>query len=494
MLGGRQPPLFVTSGGERDRGGRLATAMLFPTITFAVFLVLVLAVHTVLLERPTAWKASMLVASYIFYGWWDWRFLSLICLSTVVDFVAGRAIHATDSGRLRRLWLCCSLGTNLGMLAFFKYADFFVDSFIDLLAGLGVEASPGTLGIILPVGISFYTFQTMSYSIDIHRRVLEPTERLLDFALFVGFFPQLVAGPIVRARDFLSQLATDDRAPIETGLATKLILGGLFKKMVLADVLGAELVDGIFANPGGATGLEILLAVYGYALQIYGDFSGYSDIAIGIALLLGFRFPMNFDQPYRAVSLQDFWRRWHISLSSWLRDYLYIGLGGSRGTRARTARNIMATMLLGGLWHGAGWTFVLWGALHGIGLVVERAIPGLLGSKSTPIGRVFRTLLTFHVVCAGWVFFRAVNLERAIEVFSALGGSWTSAPGVGLGVVLLLLAGLATQVVPVGTADAWWERLTRLPIPLQAIGIIVAILVFDLLSPDGVKPFLYFAF
>ena len=468
--------------------------MLFPTITFAVFLVLVLAVHTVLLERPTAWKASMLVASYVFYGWWDWRFLSLIWLSTIVDFVAGRAIHAADSTLLRRLWLCCSLGTNLGMLGFFKYAGFFVDSFVDLLAGLGVEASTATLGIILPVGISFYTFQTMSYSIDIYRRVLEPTDRLLDFALFVGFFPQLVAGPIVRARDFLSQLATNDRAPVDTGLATKLILGGLFKKMVLADVLGAELVDGVFANPGGATGLEVLLAVYGYAFQIYGDFSGYSDIAIGIALLLGFRFPMNFDQPYRALSLQDFWRRWHISLSSWLRDYLYIGLGGNRRGPGRTARNILVTMLLGGLWHGAGWTFVLWGAIHGIGLVVERAIPGLVGGKPTPVRRMARTLVTFHLVCAGWVFFRAVDLGRAVEVFAGLGGSWTSAPTIGLGVVLLLLVGAATQFVPAGMADAWWDRATRLPVPLQAIGVIVAILVFDLLGPDGVKPFLYFAF
>ncbi len=468
--------------------------MLFPTITFAVFLVLVLAVHTVLLERPTAWKASMLVASYVFYGWWDWRFLTLIWISTGVDFVAGRAIHGTDDPGRRRLWLWCSLATNLGMLGFFKYAGFFVDSFVDLLGSLGVEASPGPLGIILPVGISFYTFQTMSYSIDIHRRVLVPTDRLLDFALFVGFFPQLVAGPIVRARDFLAQLATDDRSPIDTGRATRLVLGGLFKKMVLADVLGARLVDGVFADPGGSTGLETLLGIYGYALQIYGDFSGYSDIAIGIALLLGFRFPANFDQPYRALSLQDFWRRWHISLSSWLRDYLYIGLGGSRGGRGRTARNLMATMLLGGLWHGAGWTFVLWGAIHGIGLVVERSVPGLLGGESSRVGRVVRTLVTFHVVCAGWVFFRAVDVGRAVDVFAALGGSWTSAPGMGMGVVLLLLVGVATQLMPAGAADQWWDRAARLPVVVQAAGVTVAILAFDLLGPDGVKPFLYFAF
>ena len=339
--------------------------MLFPTVTFAIFLTLVLGAHTVLLGRPRAWKATMLAASYVFYAWWDWRFLTLIWLSTAVDFVAGRALMASASPTRRRLLLVLSLATNLGMLGFFKYADFFVESFVNLMADLGLAVSAQPLGIILPVGISFYTFQTMSYSIDIYRGRLEPTESLLDFALFVGFFPQLVAGPIVRARDFLAQLATDDRTPIDTGRSLRLILGGLFKKIVIADVLATELVDGVFANPGGATGLETLLAIYGYALQIYGDFSGYSDIAIGIALLLGFRFGDNFDQPYRAASLQEFWRRWHISLSSWLRDYLYVSLGGSRRGRLLTYRNLLITMLLGGLWHGAGWTFVVWGALHG---------------------------------------------------------------------------------------------------------------------------------
>ncbi|MCH2443438.1 MAG: MBOAT family protein, partial [Acidimicrobiales bacterium] len=278
--------------------------MLFPTVTFAIFLTLVLGAHTVLLGRPRAWKATMLAASYVFYAWWDWRFLTLIWLSTAVDFVAGRALRASGSPTRRRLLLVLSLATNLGMLGFFKYADFFVESFVNLMADLGLAVSAQPLGIILPVGISFYTFQTMSYSIDIYRGRLEPTESLLDFALFVGFFPQLVAGPIVRARDFLAQLATDDRTPIDTGRSLRLILGGLFKKIVIADVLATQLVDGVFANPGGATGLETLLAIYGYALQIYGDFSGYSDIAIGSALLLGFRFSDNFDQPYRAASLQ----------------------------------------------------------------------------------------------------------------------------------------------------------------------------------------------
>jgi len=470
--------------------------MLFPTVTFAIFLTLVLGAHTVLLGRPRAWKATMLAASYVFYAWWDWRFLTLIWLSTAVDFVAGRALRASGSPTRRRLLLVLSLATNLGMLGFFKYADFFVESFVNLMADLGLAVSAQPLGIILPVGISFYTFQTMSYSIDIYRGRLEPTESLLDFALFVGFFPQLVAGPIVRARDFLAQLATDDRTPIDTDRALRLILGGLFKKIVIADVLATRLVDGVFANPGGATGLETLLAIYGYALQIYGDFSGYSDIAIGIALLLGFRFSDNFDQPYRAASLQEFWRRWHISLSSWLRDYLYVSLGGSRRGRLLTYRNLLITMLLGGLWHGAGWTFLVWGALHGAGLVVERWVRERRGSGTAPsaMGRVVRTVATFHLVCVGWVFFRAVDLERAGEVLAALGGSWTSAPSLDWGVVVILMVGATAQFLPRGLTDPWWSWLGRSPVVVQAVVVVVAIVGMDVLGPDGVAPFIYFQF
>ncbi len=406
--------------------------MLFPTITFAIFLTIVLLVHTVLLKKPTLWKICMLIASYIFYSWWDWRFLTLIWTSTLVDFWAGQRIENTASTRRRRSYLLLSVCTNLGILAYFKYAGFFVDSFVDVMGSLGFNLSVEPLRIILPVGISFYTFQTMSYSIDIYRNTLKPTKSLLDFALFVGFFPQLVAGPIVRAKDFLQQLSTNNREPIQMGRATKLILGGLFKKIVIADLLATEIVDGVFRNPAGSTGLETLIGIYGYALQIYGDFSGYSDIAIGIALLLGFQFSDNFNQPYRALSLQDFWRRWHISLSSWLRDYLYIGLGGNRKGKMKTYRNLLLTMLLGGLWHGAAWTFVAWGLLHGGGLAIERAIDerSIEPVNQKPFRRFLRGFLTFHLVCAGWVFFRSVDMERAFEVFAALGNSWTSAPSI----------------------------------------------------------------
>ena len=470
--------------------------MLFPTITFAVFLTLVLAAHTVLLKRPRAWKTTMLIASYVFYAWWDWRFLTLIRISTIVDYGTGIAIHASSDQRRRKAFLVLSLATNLGMLGIFKYADFFVTEFVNVMADLGMTVSARPLGIILPVGISFYTFQTMSYSLDIYRGVLRPTRDLGDFALFVAFFPQLVAGPIVRARDFLAQLATNERASLDTGRSMHLILGGLFKKVVLADVLATRLVDGVFADPGGATGLETLLAVYGYALQIYGDFSGYSDIAIGIALLLGFRFPDNFNQPYRAASLQDFWRRWHISLSTWLRDYLYIGMGGNRRGRGRTYRNLLITMVLGGLWHGAGWTFLIWGLIHGLGLVVARLLRDRRGAPTPPgsLGHWMRVVGTFHLVCIGWVFFRAVDLDRALEVFGALGGSWTSAPSLDGGVAALLVLGFIMQFAPRGRVDGFWASLGRAPVLVQAAVVLVAILGIDLLGPDGVAPFIYFAF
>ena len=470
--------------------------MLFPTITFAIFLTIVLFVHTVLLKRPTLWKICMLIASYVFYSWWDWRFLTLIWTSTLVDFWAGNRIENTASNSRKRSYLLVSVCINLGILAYFKYAGFFVDSFVDVMSSLGFDLSVEPLRIILPVGISFYTFQTMSYSIDIYRNNLKPTKSLLDFALFVGFFPQLVAGPIVRAKDFLQQLSTNKREPLQMGRATKLILGGLFKKVVIADLLATEIVDGVFRNPAGSTGLETLIGIYGYALQIYGDFSGYSDIAIGIALLLGFQFSDNFNQPYRALSLQDFWRRWHISLSSWLRDYLYIGLGGNRKGKLKTYRNLLLTMLLGGLWHGAAWTFVAWGLLHGGGLAIERAIDERTTNNREPgiFGRFLRGFFTFHLVCAGWVFFRSVDMERSFEVFAALGNSWTSVPSMNWGIAAVLLIGILMQTCKTGIFDRFWEQFSTMPAILQGMAIAIVIVGMDLLGPDGVAPFIYFQF
>ena len=391
--------------------------MLFPTFTFALFFIVVLTVGWLMPGRRAWWKLFMLGASYFFYGYWDARFLGLIVGSTVLNQAAAMWIARLKGPRARRAVLGTALAANLASLGFFKYAGFFVDSAERALVGLGIGADLPVLNIILPVGISFFTFQAISYVTDVYRGSTEPANPL-DFAVYLAFFPQLVAGPIVRAHELIPQL-NEPRALRHTDFtrAVVLIAAGMFKKMVVATYLAEALVDDVFAFPDRFSSLEVLLGVYGYAVQIYADFSGYTDIAIGVALLLGIRLPENFNQPYRATSIQDFWRRWHISLSRWLRDYLYIPLGGNRGGEWRRDRNLLLTMLLGGLWHGAAWTFVLWGALHGIGLLVERRLPLRLPSV---VGR----LVTFHFVCFGWILFRAESLGAAGDVLGRLFSAW----------------------------------------------------------------------
>ncbi|WP_462185948.1 MULTISPECIES: MBOAT family O-acyltransferase [unclassified Frankia] len=344
--------------------------MIFPTIEFAAFLVVVLAISWLLMPRPRLWKPFILGASYFFYGFADARFVLLIVASTLINQGAAVAIHRWLDRRI----LIAAIVCDLGLLGWFKYYSFFALSVDRALAEIGLPTSLPLLQVALPIGISFFTFQALSYVIDVHRGTSAPAS-LLDFAVYEAFFPHLVAGPIVRAREFIPQLATPrDPNQVQATRAVFLIVGGLVKKVVLADLIASRLVDPVFDAPGQHSSLEIATAVYGYAVQIYCDFSAYSDIAIGIALLLGFRFPDNFDRPYAATTLQDFWRRWHMTLSRWLRDYVYLPLGGNRKGRRRTYLNIMITMTLGGLWHGAAWTFVLWGSLHGGGLVTERRI------------------------------------------------------------------------------------------------------------------------
>ncbi|ABD13261.1 putative membrane protein involved in D-alanine export [Frankia casuarinae] len=344
--------------------------MIFPTIEFAAFLVVVLAISWLLMPRPRLWKPFILGASYFFYGFADARFVLLIVASTLINQGAAVAIHRWRDRRV----LIAAIVCDLGLLGWFKYYSFFALSVDRALAEIGLPTALPLLQVALPIGISFFTFQALSYVIDVHRGTSTPAS-LLDFAVYEAFFPHLVAGPIVRAREFIPQLATPrDPNQVQATRAVFLIVGGLVKKVVLADLIASRLVDPVFDAPGQHSSLEIATAGYGYAVQIYCDFSAYSDIAIGIALLLGFRFPDNFDRPYAAVTLQDFWRRWHMTLSRWLRDYVYLPLGGNRKGQRRTYLNIMITMTLGGLWHGAAWTFVLWGALHGGGLVTERRI------------------------------------------------------------------------------------------------------------------------
>ncbi|MEO0370470.1 MAG: MBOAT family protein [Pseudomonadota bacterium] len=422
--------------------------MLFTELVFWAFFAVVAVLYVVLPHR--AQNRMLLVASYVFYGAWDWRFLSLILLSTAVDYVVGLRMHTAPQGVQRRRLLGISLAVNLGMLGVFKYFGFFVESFQSLLGTVGYVADPFVLSIVLPVGISFYTFQTLSYTIDIYRRDMAPTRDFFDFALFVAFFPQLVAGPIERARTLLPNI-TQPRQLSWDNLrrGAVLCLFGLIKKVVIADGI-APSVDAVYASPDPAR-LDVILATWLFAIQIYCDFSGYTDIARGVAKMLGFGLMRNFAQPYFATNPQEFWRRWHISLSTWLRDYLYVSLGGNRGGAGRTYRNLMLTMTLGGLWHGAAWNFILWGLYQGGALALHRTLTGRHahrgegGRRSAGhwIGQVLKIALFFQVVCYGWLLFRATSFAQIVDftqrIFSGPAGITLPSPPFAVFPALLLL-------------------------------------------------------
>lgn len=349
--------------------------MLFPTMTFALFFVVVLAVSWRLNAKPVApvsWKLWVLAASYVFYGWADPMFCLLLAGSTVGNWAVGLMVHRSASAPAAKTWMLVGVGLNLAVLGFFKYYGFFVESVLGALEPLGLAATPLLITVALPIGISFFTFCAISYLIDVFRDQQEPVS-LLDFGVYLSFFPHLVAGPIVRVSEFVPQLyRRPDGRSVDATRAARLICRGMFKKVVIANFLATAIVDEVFLAPAQHTNWELLVGAWAYAVQIYADFSGYTDIAIGIALLMGIKFPDNFDRPYSSMSIQEFWRRWHMTLSRWLRDYLYIPLGGNRGGARAEYRNLFLTMLLGGLWHGASWTFVFWGAFHGTGLAVER--------------------------------------------------------------------------------------------------------------------------
>lgn len=381
----------------------LFTEIIFIPFLLVTFIAFVLARHSRLLQL-----CVLLIASYVFYGWWRFELLFLIVYSSVLDFFVGRAIHRSNIQSVRKRWLAVSLIGNLGLLCYFKYTNFFLSSLQQSLQVLGLPAEIPALNIILPVGISFYTFQSLSYTFDIYRREIEPTDSLLEFLVFVSSFPQLVAGPIVRAREFLPQLKTNmyERSD-ESGVFY--IMYGVMKKLFVADMLGHYCVDPLFTDPQSFSRLDLLFGTYCYAFQIFFDFSAYSDIAIGLGKIFGLQLPVNFRSPYLARGPQEFWQRWHITLSTWFRDYLYIPLGGNRGSQSRTLFNLTVVMLLAGFWHGANYTFVVWGALHGVLLVayrltknVHQRLPGWVNA-----------LIFFHWVCLGWVFFRAQSLTDA---------------------------------------------------------------------------------
>ncbi|MFW5740789.1 MAG: MBOAT family O-acyltransferase [Myxococcota bacterium] len=479
--------------------------MLFNTLQYAWFFLAVFVVSWLLAGKRKLRQIFLLAASYFFYGSWDWRFLGLLLLSTVVDYTVARRMETLPRESRKRL-LLISVFTNLGILAFFKYFNFFVDSVALGLQSLGLHADTPTLKIILPVGISFYTFQTMAYTIDVYRGRAETCKDPVVFALYVSFFPQLVAGPIERAQRLIPQLAADAKAFTNTegGRALFLIAIGLFKKVVIGDYLAVNLVDRVFAAPGSYSSLEVLAGIYGYAVQIYCDFSGYTDIAIGCASLLGVKFALNFNSPYKAHNLQEFWHRWHISLSTWLRDYLYIPLGGSRYGPWRTYRNLMITMLLGGLWHGAGWQFIFWGFLHGGLLGVTRAWQRWRGMGEAPtdpfrslgslVGHVIGVFLTFHYVCLGWVFFRAESFEKAWAVLTQLTAMTFYHPNLHKWVIAALVVGLVSHYTPEKVYE--WARSKFAAAPFWVQGLIlfvVAIVLREAASAEAV-PFIYFQF
>ncbi|MEB8328232.1 MBOAT family protein [Flavobacteriaceae bacterium KMM 6897] len=389
--------------------------MLFNSLDFAIFFPIVFVLYWLVSSNLRLRNILVLASSYVFYGWWDWRFLFLIAISSIVDFYVGQKLYKENNVKKRKRLLLISLIINLGFLAYFKYTNFFIDTFVDSFRLFGKELEITTIYIILPVGISFYTFQTLSYTIDIYRKQLKPTKDWLSFFAFVAFFPQLVAGPIERASHLLPQFYKTYKFnynQVKSGLL--LIAFGLFKKMVIAD-RAALYVNEVYNNPGSYEGIETIIATVLFAFQIYCDFSGYSDIAIGAARTMGFDLMKNFDSPYLSKSITEFWRRWHISLSTWFRDYVYIPLGGSRNGKYRTYYNLFIVFLVSGLWHGAAMTFVMWGVIHGVIIVIEKIISkrkekvfSLLNiDKSTLSIKLIFIMITFTIVCFAWVFFRA---------------------------------------------------------------------------------------
>lgn len=470
--------------------------VLFPTIRFAAFFALVFPLSWLLVPSSQRWKWFMLGASWFFYGAWDWRFIALIALSTGGNQAFAHLVHRAPEGTPRKWAVRAAVAANLTVLGYFKYTGFLTDSGSSVLRALGFDVTPPDVRIVLPIGISFITFQALSYVIDVGRGELEPVS-LLDFAVYLSFFPHVVAGPIVRASEFLPQLRErPDPRKVDVGPAFWLIAAGLFKKVVVASFLADRIVDPLFSSPEQHGGLEALVGIYAYAIQIFADFSGYTDMAIGLAALLGFRFPQNFNSPYTATSVQDFWRRWHMTLSRWLRDYVYIPLGGSRKGRRRTYINIFLTMLLGGLWHGAAWTFVAWGALHGAWQMLERAwrarAPAAGGGAPNPVTPWIGRLVAFHVVCLGWVFFRADSFHTARLVLGRL--LQPSATPLDRVVPLVVALMLAAQLVPTDLVARARGGLAAVHPAVLGLGLAMGIVVVDVLGPEGVAPFIYFQF
>lgn len=469
--------------------------IIFNSAIFLFLFVGFLAIYSLIYDKTRLRIIYIVIFSvYFYYKSSGWYFLLLIFV-TFSDFNLARWMHLTEIKSRRIFLLVSSLTINLGMLAYFKYTNFIFSGIYELF-----NKPFNPFDIFLPVGVSFFTFQSLSYTIDVYRRQLEPLKRIDDFAFYLTFFPQMVAGPIVRAADFIPQIYQKPFLNKESfGRGIFLISTGLFKKAVISDYISLNFVDRIFDDPTLYTGFENLMGIYGYALQIYCDFSGYSDMAIGIALLLGYKLNINFNSPYQSASITEFWRRWHISLSSWLRDYLYISLGGNRKGRIRTYINLLITMLLGGLWHGAALRFVLWGALHGVALAVEKFFKSILKIPGNKLTRLIGIILTFHFVCFSWIFFRAGDMEIARQMLSQIfnafhpeiiGGFIVGYPMVSA----LMLTGFLLHFMPVSTERFAERTLIASPYVVKLLFFALVVFVVIQMKSSEIQPFIYFQF
>lgn len=469
--------------------------LLFNSSFFMFFFLIVLIFNRAFINYKRAKIIFLMFMSIFFYYKSSGMYFYLVIVSSLIDYFAGMGIASTNDQKKKKLYLILSLVTNLGILGYFKYTYFILDTF-------GVLGKPpfDALDIFLPVGISFFTFQSMSYTIDVYRGTLKPEKDFINFLFFVSFFPQLVAGPIVRASEFLPQI---NKEPIITkadiGRALFLIIAGLLKKAVIADYISINFIDRIFEFPARYTGVENLMALYGYGLQIYCDFSGYSDMAIGLALLMGFRLPDNFNSPYRAASITEFWKRWHLTLSRWLRDYLYISMGGNRKGKWKTYRNLMLTMLLGGLWHGANWRFVIWGGFHGLVLAIERFfhIPQFIEKHKWV--RIPAIIFTFHLFLFSMIFFRAQNYSSAFDMIRQIlfffqpevFMQWVTGYPI---IVVLMIIGYVTHYTPTWLDDKVKNLLTISPMWVQALILAIVIFIVAQFKSADIQPFIYFQF
>jgi alginate O-acetyltransferase complex protein AlgI len=463
--------------------------MVFPTVQFAVFFPIVLALSWALMRRQGVWKPFMLAASFLFYAAADPMFCIILAGMILGNQGAATLIHRSEDPRRRKLVVVVAVAADLATLGVFKYYGFFATEINSLLDTAGLGLPIPLADIVLPVGISFITFQAISYTVDVYRRLIEPATTF-DVGLYLSFFPHLVAGPIVRAREFIPQLQSPrDPKKVAVGAGVALIVIGLVKKVAIADYLAREIVDPVFGVPQAYSAPDAILATYAYAVQIFCDFSGYTDIAIGLALLMGFVFPQNFDRPYRAASFGEFWQRWHMTLSRFLRDFLYIPLGGNRKGKLKTVRNLMITMLLGGLWHGAAWGFILWGAIHGIALVVEHQFRG-----KVRLPKPLAWFLVFNIVCLAWIPFRAPDLNLASAYYARL-LDWGPATLWTAPIVIITFLVIGLQLLPSRPMDALRVRFEGLhPVALGASMACVILLVAATVSSQGVPPFIYFSF